>query len=187
MSTTTTLLQSLPSSLKTASVTVFVVALLSACTDSGPQVNTSTDNTTNASAQQPSNGLTFASGENQQTQPRTGLDQHIDNGLQPTLASLQEEIFTPRCATCHTGNGDVLPGMMDLSNAEATYISLINSASTEFPTLPLIAPGMSTNSYLVRKIEGTQLVGSQMPLQGGPLTTQEIISIKSWIDQGAQQ
>jgi len=75
---------------------------------------------------------------------------------------------------------------MDFSHADATYASLIEATSTEYPQLSLVSPGMSTNSYLVRKIEGTQLVGKQMPLQGGPLSVDEIRSVKAWIDSGAR-
>lgn len=173
-----------------------IVLSLTGCGDQGaalgPDGVTGPDNSQipatggNAGNNLPSNGLTFASGNDAQTQPRVAMNQHIDNGLNPTLRELQAAVFTPKCSYCHSGGGAALPSSMDLSNLDATYVSLINVTGTEFPSIPLVAPGMSTNSYLVRKIEGTQLVGAQMPLQGGMLSNEEIIAIKSWIDQGAQ-
>ena len=38
-------------------------------------------------------------------------------GALPTLASIQANVFTPRCAGCHTGVGATLPGAMNLTSA----------------------------------------------------------------------
>jgi len=133
----------------------------------------------------PLNGLTFANG-NLEVTPRIGLDEHLNSGISVSFDQLQENLFGVRCAVCHTGGGDELPGSMNFSTAAATYASLINVTSSEYPQLSLVSPGMSTNSYLVRKIEGTQLVGKQMPLQGGFLSADDIRLVKAWIDSGAK-
>ena len=166
------------------SLALLTMILLVAC-DGAVSVGGNEVNETSVPAAVPSNGLTFSSGEQSQTQPLTGLDQHLTRLNDSTLAKLQENIFSPLCATCHSGGGEELPASMDFSTADATFASLINADSTEYPQLVLVAPGMSTNSYLVRKLEGTQLVGDQMPRGGTPLGSEQIIEIKAWIDAGA--
>lgn len=49
---------------------------------------------------------------------------------------------------------------------------------------PAIVPGASRQSMMYRRISGTEL-GPQMPLTG-PLSAEEIATIKAWIDQGAK-
>ncbi len=102
-----------------------------------------------------------------------------------TLDELQSLVFTPHCASCHTGQGDDLPASLDLSNGADTYASTIGTPSSEDPRLAIIEPEQSTNSYLVRKIEGTQSVGQRMPLNQEPLPVWVIAAIKRWVDAGA--
>ncbi|HEX5420983.1 MAG TPA: hypothetical protein VFY39_13365, partial [Gammaproteobacteria bacterium] len=54
-------------------------------------------------------------------------------GIQPTLDSIQTNVFTPICSACHTGGGSQLPGSMDLTNADASMLSLVGVASVEQP------------------------------------------------------
>jgi hypothetical protein len=109
-------------------------------------------------------------------------------GLQPSLESIQANIFTPTCsvAGCHSGPaGPILPSGMDLSSADASFASLVNVASVEVPMTPRVAGGDANNSYLVNKLEGSAAVGSRMPL-GGPFLDQSTIDvIRTWIDSGA--
>ena len=106
--------------------------------------------------------------------------------LQPTLASIQQEIFTPICAACHTGPmGPGLPSGMDLTSAAASFDNLVGVASVQQSGLSRVAPGDPDNSYLVQKLEGTAAVGSRMP-QGGPfLEAGTIAVIRQWIADGA--
>jgi len=105
----------------------------------------------------------------------------------PTLKDLQAKIFSPRCSSCHLGGGTSLPSSMDLSDEQATYASLVGRASVEVEGMDRVLPGMSNDSYLVHKIEGTQSVGSRMPFRGEPLADEAIAAISQWIDQGALQ
>ena len=109
-------------------------------------------------------------------------------GLQPSLESIQANIFTPTCsvAGCHSGPaGPILPSGMDLSSADASFASLVNVASVEVPMTPRVAGGDANNSYLVNKLEGSAAVGSRMP-SGGPFLDQSTIDvIRTWIDSGA--
>jgi uncharacterized protein (TIGR03118 family) len=103
----------------------------------------------------------------------------------PTLAALQASIFGPRCSGCHSGGGASLPASMNLSNASSTLAALVNVDSTEVPSLKRVQAGNPGNSYLVRKLEGTQTVGERMP-QGGPYLDQATIDqVKAWIQAGA--
>jgi uncharacterized protein (TIGR03118 family) len=103
----------------------------------------------------------------------------------PTLATLQSTIFGPKCSGCHTGVGAVLPGSMNLSNASATFASLVNVTSGEVSTLKRVTPGDPNNSYVIQKLEGTASVGARMPA-GGPFLDQATINgVRAWIQAGA--
>jgi hypothetical protein len=103
----------------------------------------------------------------------------------PTLASLQSSIFTPRCSSCHTGSGASLPGSMNLSSASATFASLVNVDSLSEPAFKRVKPGDPDNSYVVKKLEGTQSVGGRMPAAGGFLDQATINGVRDWIQAGA--
>jgi uncharacterized protein (TIGR03118 family) len=103
----------------------------------------------------------------------------------PTLAQLQTNIFTPRCVGCHNGSGGVLPGSMNLSSATTSFSALVNVTSEEVGTIKRVLPGNPDNSYLVKKLEGTQTVGDRMPF-GGPYLDQATINqVRDWIQAGA--
>ncbi len=111
-------------------------------------------------------------------------------GIQPSLASIQNNIFLPTCAGagCHTGPaGPNLPAGMDLSSANASFSSLINvvSVQAQMPPILRVAVGDADNSYLIHKLEGTSVQGSRMP-QNGPFLDQATIDVvRFWIDSGA--
>jgi hypothetical protein len=109
-------------------------------------------------------------------------------GIQPSLESIQNNIFTPTCSVpgCHSGPpGPNLPAGMDLSSADASVTSLFNIPSIEVQTILRIAVHDADNSYLIHKLEGTSADNSRMPL-GGPFLDQATIDvIRRWIDTGA--
>ncbi len=106
-------------------------------------------------------------------------------GIQPTLESIQNNVFTPICSACHTGVGGALPGSMDLTDVAASFASLVNVTSIQEPPLLRVEPNDPDNSYLIHKLEGTQAIGAQMP-EGGQFLPQETINvIREWIQQGA--
>jgi hypothetical protein len=111
-------------------------------------------------------------------------------GIQPTLESIQDNVFTPICSACHSGptsgmESD-LPSGMDLSDINASFASLVDVNSLEVPALFRVESGDPDNSYLIHKLEDdTQAVGARMP-DGGPFLSQETIDvIREWIEQGA--
>ncbi len=109
-------------------------------------------------------------------------------GLQPTLQSIQSNIFGPICAQagCHVGGG-AQQGLM-LDSVANSFQDLVDVASTEAPSLLRVSPGNPDSSYLVHKIEGrSTIVGAQMPLNQPGLSGPQIAAIRSWIQNGASQ
>ena len=107
-------------------------------------------------------------------------------GIQPTLESIQNNVFTPICSGCHSGpTSGVLPSGMDLTEVTASFNNLVSIASLEVPALRRVNPGDPANSYLIQKLEGTHAVGDQMPSGGPPLPQNTIDAMRDWIQQGA--
>jgi hypothetical protein len=105
-----------------------------------------------------------------------------------TLASIQTNVFTPRCSGCHNGTGASLPGSLNLTGASASRAALVGVASLEVPALQRVAAGNPNDSYLIRKLEGGPgIVGGRMPLGSPPLDQPTIDSIRLWIANGAAQ
>ena len=111
--------------------------------------------------------------------------------LSPTLDAIQASVFGPTCATslCHSGNGTVLPGVMNLTTADASFASLVGVMSIEQPSLQRVDPFDPGNSYLIHKIEGTAPLpnNTRMPLGGAPLDAAVIANIRQWITDGAER
>jgi len=104
--------------------------------------------------------------------------------LQPTLRSIQDAIFTPVCTACHMGA--TAPQNLKLNDGN-TCTNLICVASPQDPTVLRVQPGSPDDSFLIHKLEGTQSVGSQMPLSGPPYLPQSTIDvIRQWITDGAE-
>jgi mono/diheme cytochrome c family protein len=108
--------------------------------------------------------------------------------VQPTLRSIQDEVFGPQCSGCHTGGAASLPGSLDLDNSNASFTNLVGIASTEAPPLKRVAPGNADDSYLLRKLEGAPGIGGERMPRGGPYLDQTTIdAIRQWINNGATQ
>lgn len=104
--------------------------------------------------------------------------------LAPEFAAIQAAVFDPICTECHAGPAAAIG--MRLS-ADVSYAMLVGVASLEMPGLLRVAPGDPDASYLVRKLEGRDIVGGRMPLGRAPLPQAQIDAIRSWIAQGAPQ
>ncbi len=109
----------------------------------------------------------------------------IDVAVSPSLDDIQAKVFTPICSGCHNGNGQTLPGVMNLTSSERSRASLIGVYSINEPTLLRVEPSNPSDSLLIRKLEGTHEAGSRMPFRGSKLNEQTIASIRDWIVQGA--
>jgi hypothetical protein len=108
-----------------------------------------------------------------------------------SLAGDVQPIFDDHCALsgCHAADfpseGLVLaPGF-----AFDPVFGIVGVSSTQVPALLRVAPGDSDASYLVNKIEGTQAevggVDTRMPFAMDPLTSEQIGTIRRWIDENA--
>jgi mono/diheme cytochrome c family protein len=105
--------------------------------------------------------------------------------LQPTLTSIQSEIFSQRCAGCHTTVGRVAPQGLNLTEGNA-FNNLVGVAARGKAGSTRVVPGDPDNSYLIQKIEGAPgISGVRMPFQGTPLTDGQILVIRRWIQTGA--
>jgi hypothetical protein len=109
------------------------------------------------------------------TTTNTGVS--LKNNVQP--------IFSESCIFCHQGSNP--PGGLSLEPA-VVYNELVNATSTE-SSLVLVKPGAPDNSYLINKLNGTQVTvggsGDQMPFGRQPLPQTQIDLISQWISEGA--
>ncbi|MFQ5352106.1 MAG: hypothetical protein ACE5D3_03425 [Candidatus Binatia bacterium] len=102
------------------------------------------------------------------------------------LGRLQQEVFTPTCATagCH----DAITQTFGLNMATATLsaTSLVNRAALGCAGKTLVVPGDPEASYLIDKLAGaTTPCGSLMPLGFPQLDSAELDLVRSWIAGGA--
>ncbi len=105
-------------------------------------------------------------------------------GLEPTLASIQANVFTPTCAItgCHGGVATQAGLHLDPG---FSYGNLVNVPSSQDPNLIRVLPSDPNNSLIIQKLEGTATVGNRMPW-GGPYLPQSTIDvIRQWIANGA--
>lgn len=107
-------------------------------------------------------------------------------GSGATLSNDVQPIFDAACAYagCHA-SGNPAAGL-DLSEGNARE-SLLDTTSTQVPTIDLVELGNPTNSYLVKKIRGADdIANAPMPPVGyDALTDEQIATIKLWISYGA--
>ncbi len=108
-----------------------------------------------------------------------------------SFATQVQAVFTGSCAFpggCHAGD---TPAMgMNLSAGQA-YAAIVDVASGELPSMDRIEPGQPDLSYLIHKIQGTQVSvggsGQRMPAGGAqPLDPAVIEMIRLWVTQGAR-
>jgi hypothetical protein len=103
-----------------------------------------------------------------------------------TLPQIQNQVLTPICSPCHPGpTTNILPSGMNFSSTGDSFAALVGVTSIQVSALDRVEPGNPDDSYLIRKLEGTQSVGMRMP-QGGPFLDQDTIdTIRQWISDGA--
>ena len=101
-------------------------------------------------------------------------------GIQPTLASIQANVFTPTCALagCHTGSSAIVGLRLDPGFSAA---SLINVTSPQDNAFVRVIPGNGDASLLVQKLTVPPF-GGRMPLNGNALPIIYVDAIRQWID-----
>jgi hypothetical protein len=113
--------------------------------------------------------------------------------LTPTFSSIYQEILVSAnpsgrqaCVRCHTpGRSGFREVGMDFSTPDLAYAHLVGVRSVLKPGLLRVAPGDPSNSFLIHKLEGRDLVGVRMPQNADPLTPGQIQIIARWIQRGA--
>ena len=111
-----------------------------------------------------------------------------------SLSMSVQPIFDANCAFsgCHGGSAPQANMSLEAPNIFKTGIGIVGVPSLETTLLLRVMPGDSNASYLIHKLEGTQLrpsVGGccdQMPQGVQPLNSATIQVIRDWIDQGSQ-
>jgi hypothetical protein len=102
-----------------------------------------------------------------------------------TLAEVQTQVFSPRCAVsgCHTG--PTAPFGLDLS-AGQSFGNTVGVASEEQSGFLRVEPFDPADSYLYMKlVDDPRISGDPMPLSGGALSAGQLALVESWITQGA--
>lgn len=106
--------------------------------------------------------------------------------LGPTLAEVQEQVFTPNCVGCHSGS-NASEGL-DLTSGSA-YENTVDVPSAQVSELMRVLPGNASDSYLYIKIVGGDRMAPgtfQMPI-GSELSQAQIRLVEEWIDGGAER
>lgn len=102
----------------------------------------------------------------------------------PVFSEIQDQVFTPNCATAGCHQGASAPQGLRLDDVNS-YALLVDVDSNEVAAIKRVAPGDPDNSYLIQKLEGTAAVGQQMPVGSAPLAQSRIDVIRQWITDGA--
>ncbi len=97
-----------------------------------------------------------------------------------TFPSIQATVFAPSCATSGCHNGTQSPNL----SSRVAYDNIVGVQSN-FGGLNYIEPNDPDNSYLFRKLTGSDISGSRMPRGASALSSERIDSIRVWIANGA--
>ncbi len=96
-----------------------------------------------------------------------------------------QPIFNSNCVVCHQGAGQA--GLTLEPNL--SYSKLVGVPSTQSATEQRVKAGAPDQSYLLAKLNGTQVAaggsGAQMPYGAAPLSASNISLIQQWIAAGA--
>ena len=95
-------------------------------------------------------------------------------------------IFKTSCVMCHLPGNE--PGGLAL-HPKGGYANLVGVKSMQSPLLR-VAPGSPEDSYLYRKLVGTQVAaggsGERMPFGDSALSNEQIEAVRRWIVDGAK-
>jgi len=106
-----------------------------------------------------------------------------NSGSGSSFASNVQPLYNAKCTICHSGTAATAG--LNLSSGNA-YANTVNVDSQQDRTKKLILPSDADNSYIVIKVEGRQTVGDRMPAGTGDLSANEIQTLKTWTNEGAQ-
>jgi hypothetical protein len=175
-----------------ATVTILAALLALPACDGGDKSTTDDASTTGSASDTPATEAsatetptteTPTTGDETTATPTTG-DETTATGALSFAADVWDPILSPKCS-CHIGpSGGLTMG----ADAATAYAALVGVKSTGAAALNYVTAGDSAASYIINKLEGTQVEagggGGMMP-QGGMLSADEIATIAAWIDEGA--
>lgn len=115
--------------------------------------------------------------------------------LEATWTSIYDNVFVSQCVGCHSpGALDFREeSQLDLQTKDIAYGDMVDVVGTgqdcEQEATVRVIPGDADGSLLVHKLEnvvpgGGEVCGDVMPT-GGMLSSQQIATIRAWIDAGA--
>ncbi len=123
--------------------------------------------------------------QDQASNTSTNVQERSGMAVTPTFSGQVGPLLNTNCGGCHAGASP--PDNLDLSTGKA-YAALVGVNSFGCGSVKRVVASSSANSYLVGKLNGTQvagcLVGGKMPL-GGSLSTAQIATVTAWINAGA--
>ena len=90
-------------------------------------------------------------------------------------------IFQNRCGGTGCHREPPFAARLDLTDANA-FTSLVGVTSTQDGRFLRVKPADPDSSLLVLKLLPGPPVGARMPLSGGPLSSADIATIRTWID-----
>ncbi|CAN5923819.1 hypothetical protein BH11MYX4_BH11MYX4_19120 [soil metagenome] len=127
--------------------------------------------------------------------PPTGFD-----ALSPAVSFTNDvlPVFAQSCAfsTCHGSTTGPANGVFLGRDGPKVHAAIVNVKGDELPTMPFVTPGNPRESYLMRKMDGSQCAldaqctgascGSSMPKGDAPLEVARRDIVRRWIAQGAK-
>jgi hypothetical protein len=99
----------------------------------------------------------------------------------PNAATVKTMLISS-CQGCHGGAAGLL-----ITNGNDWANDLILQNSSQMPGKKLVQPGDANNSYLINKLTGSGISGSQMPLGSPALSNTQINQVRAWINGMATQ
>jgi len=129
-------------------------------------------------------GAVMAAEESLMLEPRFTSTFEVDTARpSPTLARLQDEIFTPGCSQsgCHSGPRAAFG--LDLSAGNA-LASIVNVPSSEAPGIDIVEPGDPEASYMLTKL--FRPWWNPHPAGQARLSNASFQRLRQWIEEGAQ-
>jgi len=136
--------------------------------------------------------------------PASGCEDHRPpagfDALAPAVSFSRDvlPVFATSCAfsTCHGSNVGPANGVYLGTDAARVHAAIVGVASGELPSMRLVTPGDPVESYLLRKMDGSQCAldarcsgGScqgSMPKNDALLPVAERDVVRRWIAQGAR-
>lgn len=111
--------------------------------------------------------------------------------VEPTLASIQQQILTPGCAlpSCHSSAAQRGGLVLEAGRSYGQLVGMLaeNEAARVRGALRVVA-GHPEQSFLIDKLSGPGPdEGSTMPYTGAMLPKSQIEAIRQWIQRGAAE